>query len=82
MNYVYGFFQSCTFLIGALLELLIKQFLHQEMVSKLLNLQNGLFLGWSQGSDIEVRVNIDRIFREHTLVIGRTGSGKRETEFK
>jgi len=27
MNYVYGFFQSCTFLIGALLELLIKQFL-------------------------------------------------------
>jgi len=27
MSYVYGFFQSCTFLVGAILELLIEQFL-------------------------------------------------------
>lgn len=28
MNYIYGFFQSCVFLIGVIIELLIEQFLH------------------------------------------------------
>jgi len=32
MNYAYGFFQSCTFLVGALLELLIEQYLRLKLV--------------------------------------------------
>jgi hypothetical protein len=32
MSYIYGFFQSCTFLLGAVLELLIEQFLRLQRV--------------------------------------------------
>ncbi|MEM5811473.1 MAG: ATP-binding protein [Candidatus Aenigmatarchaeota archaeon] len=58
----------------------IVEYLEKENVEKVLGLdKNGIHIGYIKSNNVDVKLNIDKLFRKHCAIIAQSGYGKSYT---